>query len=208
MSRRVTRKIAFSMKVRPNPRYAEFVFRIRNLTPKPAAWTGITFRSVELEHASPEQIMSGEGSRKFGGRWNAPDSFPVIYSSMRPGTAVEEAFQLAANYELAPEDLKSRITCGIEWNLSRVINLTQANLPAWLKLADWMEENFSRINDGGFETLCQSFGRAARNSGANALICPSARVVSGMNLVVFRDQLRSTHKMRLLGEEELRKHLA
>ncbi len=152
--------------------------------------------------------MSGKGSLKFGGRWNAPESFPVIYSSTRPGTAIEEAFQLAGDYMLVPEDLMPRITCGIEWSLSRVINLTQANLPAWLEVAAWMKEDFLRINDGGFETLCQAFGRAARNSGTAALISPSARVRDGINLVVFRDRLRATDTIRLLGEEELRKHLA
>jgi hypothetical protein len=99
------------------------------------------------------------------------------------------------------------VTCGIEWNLSRVADLTQGDLPSWLKLADWMKENFSRINDGGFETLCQAFGRAARNAGAAALICPSARVPEGINLVVFRDRLRATDSMRLLGEGELNKYL-
>lgn len=196
------------MNVRPNPRYAEFLSRIRKMTPKPAPWAGVTFRSVELEHASPEQILSGEGSLKFGGHWNPPDAFPVIYSSTRPGTAVEEAFQLAADYMLAPDDLKPRVTCGIEWNLSRAIDLTQGNLPSWLKASAWMKENFSRINDGGFEMLCQAFGRAARNSGAVGLICPSARVPDGINLVVFRDRLRASDTMRLLGEKELNKYLA
>ncbi|MBA3834050.1 MAG: RES family NAD+ phosphorylase [Chthoniobacterales bacterium] len=64
------------------------------------------------------------------------------------------------------------------------------------------------MNDGGFETLCQAFGRAARNSGAVGLICPSARVADGINLVVFRDRLRASDTMRLLGEEELNKYLA
>jgi RES domain-containing protein len=196
------------MKVRPNPRYPEFVYRLGKISPKPAPWRGVAFRSVELEHASPEQIASGEGSLKSGGRWNAPESFPVIYSSTRPGTAVEEAFQLAADYELTPDDLKPRITCGIEWNLSRVIDLIKRDLPPWLKLADWMQENFSRINESGFETLCQALGRAVRNSGVSALICPSARVPDGVNLVVFRDRLRTSETMRLLGEEELKKHLA
>ncbi len=196
------------MNVRPNPRYAEFISRIRKMSPTPAPWTGVTFRSVELEHASPEQILSGEGSLKFGGRWNAPGSFAAIYSSTRPGTAIEEAFLLAADYMLAPEDLKPRVTCGIEWNLSQVIDLTRANLPSWMKVADWMKENFSRINDRGVDTLCQAFGRAARNSGAAALLCPSARVPEGINLVVFRDRLRVADTMRLLGEEELNKYLA
>jgi RES domain-containing protein len=177
------------------------------MSPKPAQWAGITFRSLELEHASAEQIMSGAGSFKFGGRWNAPGSFPVVYSSTRPGTALEEAFQLAADYMLAPDDLKPRLTCGIEWNLSRVIDLTRSNLPAWLELDDWMKENFPRINDSGFETLCQAFGRAARSCGVNALLCPSVRVRDGINLVVFRDRLRASDKMRLFGEEELKQHL-
>jgi len=196
------------MNVRPNPRYAEFVHRIRTLSPAPARWAGLTFRSVELEHASPNKILSGEGSRRFGGRWNAPGTFPVIYSSTRPATAIEEAFQLAADYELLPDDLKPRITCGIEWDLDPVIDLTRENLPSWLKPANWMQEDFLRINDSGFETLCQAFGRAARNSMISGIVYPSARVEGGVNLVVFRDRLRRNETMRLLGEDELKKYLA
>lgn len=196
------------MKVRPNPRYSEFVYRLGKISPKPAPWKGVTFRSVELEHASPEQILSGEGSLKFGGRWNASGSFPAIYSSTRPGTATEEAFQLAADYELAPDDLKPRITCGIDWDLARVLDLAGTNLPSWLMLKDWMREDFPRINDSGFETLCQALGRAARNCGLSALLCPSARVAGAVNLVVFRDRLRASETMRLLGEGELNKYLA
>jgi RES domain-containing protein len=196
------------MNVRPHRRYAEFVHRIRTLSPAPARWAGLTFRSVELEHASPDEILSGQGSRRFGGRWNAPGTFPVIYSSTNPGTAIEEAFQLASDYELSPNDLKPRITCGIEWDLARVIDLTRKTLPAWLKPTKWIQEDFLRINDNGFETLCQAFGRAARNSMISAILCPSARVEGGVNLVVFRDRLRRDETMRLLGENELKNYLA
>ena len=126
----------------------------------------------------------------------------------RPGTAIEEAFQLAADFQLAPDDLRPRVTCGIEWDLSSVLDLTPATLPRWLKLSDWMRENFTKINDGGFETLCQAFGRAARNSGIVGVFCPSVRVAEGINLVVFRDRLRKRDSMRVLGKEELDKHLA
>jgi RES domain-containing protein len=196
------------MKVRPNPRYPEFVYRFQGAALKSAPWNGITFRSVELEYASPKEIMNGEGSFKHGGRWNAPETFPVIYSSTRPSTAVDEAFQLAADYELAPDDLKPRLTCGIEWDLSRMVDFTATDLPAWLKLDEWMLENFSAINGSGFETLCQALGRAARNSGISAILCPSARVAKGVNLVAFPDRLRKSEGMRLLGEDELKKYLA
>ena len=131
----------------------------------------------------------------------------MIYSSTKPGTAVEEAFQLAADYELSPDDLKPRITCGIEWDLARVIDLTQKNLPSWLKPTRWKQEDFLRINDSDFETLCKAFGRAARNSMISAILCPSARVEGGVNLVVFCDRLRRHETMRLLGEDELTEHL-
>jgi RES domain-containing protein len=167
----------------------------------------VTFRSVELEHGLPEQILSGEGSYKHGGRWNAPETFPVIYSSTRPGTAAEEAFQLADDYDLTPDDLKPRVIVGIEWDLSRVIDLTRNDLPAWLELEEWTQENFSRINDNGFETLCQAFGRAARNLGISAMLCPSVRVAEGVNLVTFRDRVRKAETMRVLGEDELKKYL-
>jgi RES domain-containing protein len=196
------------MDVRPNPRYSEFVHRIGDISPRPAPWAGVTFRSVELGHASPHQILSGQGSQRFGGRWNAPGTFPVVYSSTRPGTAIEEAFQLAADYELSCEDLKPRLTCGIQWDLARVLDLTRSDLPAWLELVEWMQEDFLSINDTGFETLCQAFGRAARNSMITAILCPSARTKVGVNLVVFRDRLRGSETVRLLGENELKNYLA
>jgi len=196
------------VKVRPNPRYKEFVARLPPLFAHMAPWRGITFRSVDLAYASPAHMLSGEGSLKAGGRWNAPGAFPAIYSSTRPGTAVEEAFQLAADFQLEPDDLKPRVTCGIEWELSSVLDLTIASLSARLKLSDWMRENFTKINDGGFETLCQAFGRAVRNSGIAGILCPSVRVKDGINLVVFRDRMRRTELARVLGEAELNKYLA
>ncbi len=195
------------MNVRPHPRYAELVYRLGRIVPKPHAWQGITFRSVELEHAAPSEIVSGEGSLRHGDRWNAPETFPVIYSSTRPGTAAEEAFQLAADYDLAVGDLQPRIICGIGWDLARVLDLT-GDTPAWLDLPQWMQENFHGINDSGYETLCQAFGRAARNAGISGLLCPSARVPDGVNLVVFRDRLRKAETVRVLGKDELKKYLA
>lgn len=196
-----------AVNVRPNVRYAEFVSRLRGISPAPGSWQGVAFRSVALEYGKPEQITSGEGSLKFGGRWNAPGTFSVVYASTRPGTAIEEAFHLAAEYEFMPDHLKPRLTCGIEWKLGRVLDLTDKNLPGWLKLEKWMRENFARINHHGSETLCQALGRAARNLGMSAILYPSARVPDGVNLAVFRHRLRKEETMRLLGEEELKKYL-
>jgi RES domain-containing protein len=195
------------VKVRPNPRYSEFVAKLQRSTFRPKPWKGVTFRSVAFEYATPAHIISGEGSFRYGGRWNAPGLCPVIYSSRKPGTAVDEAYRLAEHFDLSPDNIKPRVTCGIEWELSSVIDLTGKELPAWLEVAAWLKEEFETINDGGNETLCQAFGRAARNVGVTAMFCPSARVASGMNLVVFADRLVKSEKVRVLGKSELEKHL-
>ena len=194
------------MKVQPNIRYAELATKVKRLKPRP--WRGVTFRSVDLAFATPADVLSGKGNFLYGGRWNAPGSFPVIYSSTRPGTAVEEAFRLAADFELSKDDLRPRITCGIVCELSAVIDLHAENVPRWIALEVWLREDFKKINEGGSETLCQAFGRAARNAGIVGMFCPSVQVRKAVNLVVFRDRLRKRDTMRLLGGEELAKHLA
>jgi RES domain-containing protein len=177
------------------------------LKPEFAHWNGVTFRSIELQYAKAADILSGAGSLKFGGRWNAPDSFPVIYSSTRPGTAVEEAYQLAAEFDLKRADLRPRLTCGIEWELSSVLDLTKTGLPSWIELAKWSQEDYRAINDRGFESVCQAFGRTVRSLGAAGILSASAYVDGGVNLMVFHDSLRKTDRIRLLAEDEMTKHL-
>ena len=89
-----------------------------------------------------------------------------------------------------------------------MIDLTVNGLPSWLDMAAWLKENFEKINDAGNETLCQAFGRATRNSEISGMFCPSARVPSGINLVVFCDRLRKSDSIRVLAKGELDKHLA
>ncbi len=81
---------------------------------------------------------------------------------MQPGTAVDEAYQLATDFDLSPDDIKPRVTCGIHWELSSVIDLTIDGLPSWLEVANWLKEDFEKINDAGNETLCQAFGRGSK----------------------------------------------
>jgi RES domain-containing protein len=196
------------VKVRSHVRYAEFASRFGRSSLRPAPWKGVTFRSVALEFAKADQLISGEGSRICGGRWNAPGSFPAVYSSTKPGTAADEAFQLAADFQLSADDIKPRVICGIEWQLSSVVDLTGTHLPSGMELGTWLQEDFVKINHGGAETLCQGFGRAARSCGVAGMFCPSARVKNGVNLVVFPDRLRKNDRVRVLGKEELTKYLA
>src|SRR5439155_14200029 len=65
-------------------------------------WQGIIFRSAPPKWASAKHILSGQGSFKSGGRFNAGGSFPAVYGSTTPQLAMAEslAYQHRAKYSL------------------------------------------------------------------------------------------------------------
>jgi len=127
---------------------------------------------------------------------------------------IEAMFVLGADFAFHPHShnvdlvrFARRESAAKDELFARVLDLANNNLPRWLKLEKWMQENFSRINQDRTETICQALGRAARNLGMSAIRYPSARVSGGINLAVFRHRLRKEESMRLLGEVELKKYL-
>ena len=49
------------------------------------------FRSVSPRYVGTADIVSGYGSYRAGGRWNAPGIY-AIYGSIEPGLAADESF--------------------------------------------------------------------------------------------------------------------
>lgn len=193
--------------MKPNPLYGIFRAALEQAQEHVRPWKGVAFRSVELGFAKQPHLLSGDGSWEAGGRWNAPKLFRAIYCSLRPGTAVEEAFALAEGFGLAGGELRPRVTVGLEWDLPKVLDLIRAPLPETRDLSAWLKEEFDRINRRGFETVAQAFGRAAWKRGLSGLIVPSARVPGGVNLVVFGDAVREGKTVRVLGGAELARYL-
>ena len=112
-----------------HPLFDRFENVVRRERENAKSWEGVTFRSVEMGFAKHKHLLSGEGSWKAGGRWNAPEVFSAVYGSLRQGTAAEEAFALAADFALAPTEIKPRIIVGIAWKLPAVLDL-MTNPPA------------------------------------------------------------------------------
>jgi len=78
--------------------------------------------------------LSGEGARIHGGRWNPPDSFPVLYTAPDPATCLAELARAAALQGLRPVDLLPRVLVSYEVQLSRVLDMTDAEVLAALNL--------------------------------------------------------------------------
>src|SRR6516225_11007322 len=55
------------------------------------SWSGVIFRSVSPRYARAADIVSGYGSYRAGGRWNAPGIY-AIYGGIEPGLAADESF--------------------------------------------------------------------------------------------------------------------
>ena len=78
-----------------------------------------------------------------------------------------------------------RLLVTLELNLEKVIDLTQPVTLRLLELAadEFRLEDWRKVQAQGCESLSQCFGRAVFESGANALLAPSARVPGGINVV-------------------------
>lgn len=143
-----------------------------------------SFRGDAFRHQGPGyHPLSGEGARIQGGRWNPPNSFPVLYLALDPPTAGAEFYRRAEREDRPPEDLlprrlyRYRIELGAVLDLTGQDELTQAGLSP----TDISSDDLSR---------CQAVGEAAHYLGFEGIRAPSATSAGG-NLAVFFDRLRS-----------------
>jgi hypothetical protein len=100
--------------------------------------------------------------------------------------------------------VRPRLIVGIRYRLGGVIDMHDLIPAMGLDLPDLLAEEWQNVNAAGEETLGQALGRALFNSGVEALLAPSARVVDAMNLVLFPSNLLSTSAQEILEEAELK----
>jgi RES domain-containing protein len=140
-------------------------------------WRGAAYRVTTLDYPSPKDILLGQGSFLFGGRWNAAGSFRAVYGSVSDTVAVAES-RANAEYAAMPFPFRTpRLLVTLELNLEKLIDLTQ---PETIQLLDLEQEelraeDWRKVQAEGRESLSQCFGRAVFESGANGLLAPSAR---------------------------------
>ena len=61
------------------------------VTARTAGWQGTVYRAVGTEYANKRDLLSGEGTKRFGSRWTAPGSFTAVHASLDAKTAVAES---------------------------------------------------------------------------------------------------------------------
>ena len=193
------------MKVRANRAYGEFRRRVAAQPEIFRRWEGVSYRVTTLDYPSPAAILSGQGSFLHGGRWNAPGSFRAVYGSTSDVVAVQESRATAA-YAGIPLPLRApRLLVALELLLRRVVDLTDADTLRRLEVTrdELRVEDWRKVQAEGFESLTQTLGRAAFETGANGLLVPSARVSDGVNVVYFPENQTAVDEARVCEPEKL-----
>jgi len=153
-------------------------------------FVGVGYRSSTPRYANESDLLTGEGSKRHGGRWN-PVGIPVVYLSLTPETAMAETFAHYRYYGIPVEDAMPRTFVAVDATLQRIIDLCDGRLRQRLQVSeeriltvDWRKEVYS-----GRQSLTQRIGVAAQQVGLEGLIVPSAAQSDGHNLLVFPENM-------------------
>ena len=125
--------------------------------------------------------VSGEGARIHGGRFNPPDSFPVLYLCTTRPCTVAELHNLGRRQSIGVDGLLPRVLYRYEVSLDRVLDLTSQKTLDHLGVAD-MEIT------GVDLSIPRQIGEAAHAFGSQAVRAHSALGVDQV-IAVFPERV-------------------
>lgn len=168
-------------------------------------WTGTVYRSASPRYANRDDLLTGVGSKTAGARWNPPRSFPTVYSSLDPHTALDEVLAHFRHYGIPIASAMPRVTVSIQVLLGRVLDLTDGLTRSTLRVSErrMLREPWRAAQQAGREALTQSLGRLAHDLGWEALLVRSAARRGGVNLVVFPETLSRRSSLEIINVGEL-----
>ena len=168
-------------------------------------FTGFVYRIIAERHR--DSPLSAIGSVRSGGRYNAPNSFPVLYCADSQMTAMleVEALFATADGQLKGAPRDPDLVLSMRCNLARVLDLTDERFHRELgttrhELVSLSPSRFI-LNAQGKETPTQVLGAACSFSGRiSALKVPSAAHSSGYCLDIFPDSLLVGERVHIMDE--------
>jgi RES domain-containing protein len=140
------------------------------------------FRSVELEYAHPDKVVSGEGCRLKGGRFAAKGT-RAVYGSLDDETATREVTERKARLGGAGIiSLKDypRVTYVFSIKAKKCLDFRNLSTDAVLK------DLLAAVTDPDDLGASQEMGAYLVGKGIDAIIFPSV-AGSGANIIVFLD---------------------
>lgn len=153
--------------------------------------SGTAVRLVDEKWSLPEDVISGEGARTKGGRYNAPGSFRAVYLTENAEVGlVEIGFPISAGGQYALENAVRVTVVPVRFRLARALNLCDYEVRIRLGTdADEIKLPLELFEAKGQRTPTQILGHAVFKEGWSAIQYPSRHDSEVCNLVVFPDNL-------------------
>ena len=187
-----------------DPTFDQLRTRLTRLRSAGTAFDGVVYRSSTPKYATEADMLTGEGSRRSGGRWN-PKGIALVYTSLTPETAMAETLAHNRYNALPVEDAMPRVFVAVAVRLKTVLDLRDGSIRRRLQVSasqllavDWRTEAYL-----GREPITQRLGRAAHATGWEGLIVPSAADPDSHNLLIFPDHLSADSETTLLNADRL-----
>jgi RES domain-containing protein len=162
------------------------------------------YRSATPDYSNVHDLLSGEGSRIHGGRWN-PKGIAAVYASLSPETAMMESVAHFRYYGFGDSAAMPRVFVAAEFRLKLVLDLTDEDVlraigvsADQLRHVDWRKEV-----DAGREPLTQRLGRAAHSHDIEGLLVPSGADSEGRNLVAFPENCAAHSTLKIINPDRL-----
>ena len=172
------------MTLHRHPRFTELRDFFRAHPEWFAAWSGTLFRFQSVNFPTPRDVLSGEGARGRGGRWNPP-GLAALYGSTTDQAALEECKANDRYYGVLTKS--PRLLVAIEAQLTRVLDLTSpaTRRAMGMALIELRAEDWRKLSAAGKESFTQAIGRAVAMAGGSGLLANSTAVPKGINVVIF-----------------------
>jgi RES domain-containing protein len=148
-------------------------------TARRSSFVGPGFRQLAPKY----DALSGEGARIHGGRFNAPESFPVLYLCSTPGCAAAEFLRFAEQQPIGPTGFLPRALYRYDVDLTSVLDLTDEATLGHLEVT-----SAQLVDDD--RALTHHVGEIAHQFGYQAILNASATGVDAV-LAVFIENLRT-----------------
>ena len=181
------------MDIKPHLNYSRILLAVTALAWHARPLSGVWYRCVETSFA--HEIISGEGARTHGARWNPVGSFRTVYLSDTPESALQEYLARARRMKWPDHQSLPMVMAGVEVNVRRILNLQEPEVAAVMEPLLKAERQHWRSIQSRCEAVSQAVGRAARETGLQGLLAPSQQVKAGLNLVLFPDKLGRPDKL-------------
>jgi RES domain-containing protein len=162
----MTNKKRGSVGLPPHPDSQRIAKGIRRCLPLIVPWSGDLFRVTGQKYANQRDVVTGEGGRKAGGRFNGKGSCRALYNALDVATATNESlaysrYQGIPDAEALPVTLISLRVRNLE-----VLDLTKGEVRKALGISrkrllqPWRADQYA-----GREALTQAVGRQAGAAG-------------------------------------------